>query len=125
MMETVGNVLISHSIKVVEGIKEIISQVVDNVSIQLAGGTDHQMIGTSVEKILSAIERAHSSKGIILLYDLGSALMNAELAIEMSQYENIKIAADIPLVEGAYIAAVEAGMGKEIDQILESLEKCF
>lgn len=122
-MEHVGIVLISHSAKVVEGIKEIIDQVVNHVPIELAGGTEENEIGTSVEKILSAIEHAYSEKGVILLFDLGSALMNAELAIEMSEYSNIKIAEDIPLLEGAYIAAVESSMGKDIEQILTSLKE--
>lgn len=122
-MEHVGIVLISHSAKVVEGIKEIIDQVVNHVPIELAGGTEENEIGTSVEKIFSAIEHAYSEKGVILLFDLGSALMNAELAIEMSEYSNIKIAEDIPLLEGAYIAAVESSMGKDIEQILTSLKE--
>ncbi|MGE8203108.1 dihydroxyacetone kinase phosphoryl donor subunit DhaM [Heyndrickxia sp. NPDC080065] len=124
-MDHVGIVLISHSIKVVEGIKDIISQVVDNVPIELAGGTDDNEIGTSVDKILSAIDRAYSEKGVILLFDLGSAMMNAEMAIEMSEHRKIKIAEDIPLLEGAYIAAVESGMGKEMEQILKYLKDSF
>lgn len=124
-MAQVGIVLVSHSIKVVEGIKDILFQVVDNVPIEIAGGTAENEIGTSIEKILSAIERAYSESGVILLFDLGSARMNAELAIEMTDYSNVKIAENIPLLEGAYIAAVESSIGKNIDEILFILSESF
>ncbi|WP_186577070.1 dihydroxyacetone kinase phosphoryl donor subunit DhaM [Aquibacillus kalidii] len=122
-MSNVGLVLISHSPKVVEGIKDIITQVIRNVPIELAGGTDHNEIGTSFEKIQAAIEQVYNERGVVLLYDLGSAMMNAEMAIEFSNYENIKIADNVPLVEGAYVAAVESGMGKSLDEVMDAISK--
>ncbi|MFZ3577047.1 dihydroxyacetone kinase phosphoryl donor subunit DhaM [Virgibacillus sp. DJP39] len=122
-MDYVGIVLISHSPKVVEGIKDIIRQVIHEVPVELAGGTEEDEIGTSVDKILEATKRAHSVKGVLLLYDLGSAMMNAELAIELSNYDNIKVAKDVPLVEGAYVAAVESGMGKSLEDVLEAVNR--
>ncbi|WP_226036281.1 dihydroxyacetone kinase phosphoryl donor subunit DhaM [Aquibacillus saliphilus] len=124
-MSNVGIVLISHSPKVVEGIKDIIRQVIHNVPIELAGGTEDDEIGTSVDKIQQAINRAHNEKGVLLLFDLGSAMMNAELAVELSDYDNIKVAENVPLLEGAYVAAVESGLGKSIDEVLESAKACL
>ncbi|QQZ08822.1 dihydroxyacetone kinase phosphoryl donor subunit DhaM [Heyndrickxia vini] len=124
-MNNVGIVLISHSSKIVEGIKDILAQVVNNVPIGTAGGTDENEIGTSIEKIVKAIEQVHNEKGVILLYDLGSAMMNAELANELTGYKNIKIAENIPLVEGAYIAAVESSIGNDIDKIIRSIRESF
>ncbi len=118
-MSNVGIVLISHSAKVVEGLKDIIGQVVHNVPIEVAGGTDDNEIGTSVEKITAAIERAHSENGVLLFYDLGSAMMNAELAIELCGYDNVKVV-NTSLVEGGYVAAVESSIGKSLDEIVES-----
>lgn len=123
-MSTVGLVLISHSPKIVEGVKDIISQVVQNVSIELAGGTDDGEIGTSIEKIQAAIERANGEKGVLLIYDIGSAKMNAEMAIEMSEADTIQIA-EVPIVEGAYVAAVESGMNKSLDEVKAAVEKGF
>lgn len=123
-MSTVGIVLISHSPKIVEGVKDIISQVVQNVSVELAGGTDDGDIGTSIEKIQAAIERANNEKGVLLIYDIGSAKMNAEMAIEMSDAESIQIA-EVPIVEGAYVAAVESGMNKSLDEVKAAVEKGF
>lgn len=124
-MSYVGLVLISHSPKVVEGIKDIISQVITEVPVETAGGTDDNEIGTSVEKILAAIERADQGKGVLLFYDLGSAMMNAEIAIEMSGSDQIKVADDIPLLEGSYVGAVESNMGKDLDQVLEAVKSSF
>jgi len=123
-MANVGIVLISHSAKVVEGIKEIINQVNDTVSIALAGGTDDGEIGTSIEKIQTAIDSVSHDKGVLLVYDLGSAKMNAELAIEMGALEKVKIL-EAPILEGAYVAAVEAGMGKDLDEVVKAVEKNF
>ncbi|MBD1222110.1 dihydroxyacetone kinase phosphoryl donor subunit DhaM [Virgibacillus halodenitrificans] len=123
-MAYVGIVLISHSPKVVEGTKEIIRQVNQDVAIELAGGTDDNEIGTSIDKIREAINHADEGSGVLLLYDIGSAKMNAEIAIEMAEGNNIKMA-EAPIVEGAYVASVEAGMGKSIDEIITILEKNF
>ncbi|UOQ94533.1 PTS-dependent dihydroxyacetone kinase phosphotransferase subunit DhaM [Halobacillus shinanisalinarum] len=123
-MSQVGIVLISHSPKVVEGIKDIINQVAKDVPVELAGGTDENEIGTSVEKIQAAIERVHTDKGVLLIYDLGSAMMNAELAVEMSDYEDIEIA-EAPLLEGAYVAAVESGMGKSLEDVKKACESAL
>lgn len=123
-MNYVGIVLISHSNKVVEGIKDIIRQVIHDVPLEIAGGTDEDKIGTSVTKISLAIEEVYSDKGVLLFYDLGSAKMNAELAIEMSEHQNIKIA-EAPLLEGAYVGAVESNMGKNLDEIIEILNEAF
>ncbi|WP_449621082.1 dihydroxyacetone kinase phosphoryl donor subunit DhaM [Robertmurraya sp. Marseille-Q9965] len=120
-MSNVGIVLISHSLKVVEGIQEIIQQVVHNVPIEIAGGTDENKIGTSVEKIINAIVKVYSKKGVLLFYDLGSAKMNAELAIELNGYENVKVV-NAPLLEGAYVAAVESSIGKSLEEIEQSIK---
>ncbi|WP_409294033.1 dihydroxyacetone kinase phosphoryl donor subunit DhaM [Peribacillus sp. SCS-26] len=121
-MSTVGVVFISHSEKIAEGLKDLVSQVVQTVPIEAAGGTDDGEIGTSLEKIQKAIKNVYSDSGVILLFDLGSSVMNAELAIELSGLEHVKIA-DAPLVEGGYVAAVEAGMGRTLDEVVKAAEE--
>lgn len=123
MSEKVGIVIISHSSKIGEGVKELAEQVIEHVPIEVAAGTIENEIGTSIEKIQAAIELADKGRGVLLLYDLGSAKMNAEMAIEFSARTDVKLANGVPLVEGAYIAAVESNMGYSLEQILLSLEK--
>jgi len=48
---------------------------------------------------------------VVLLYDLGSAKMKAEIAIELAESIEVKLV-EAPLVEGSYVAVVEASMGK-------------
>ena len=122
-MSYVGIVLISHSYKIVDGVKELIRQVIKDVPIELAGGTEENEIGTSMEKIVKAIHNADHGKGVILFYDLGSAKMNAEIAMEMSELEAILVEA--PLVEGSYVAAVESGMGKNLQAVVSAVERAF
>ncbi|WP_339227360.1 dihydroxyacetone kinase phosphoryl donor subunit DhaM [Oceanobacillus sp. FSL K6-2867] len=123
-MERVGIVLISHSSKIAEGLKELISQVITEVPVEAAGGTEENEIGTSIEKILESIHRADCGKGVMLFYDIGSAKMNAEIAIEMAESIEVMIS-EAPLVEGAYVGAVESGMAKSLQEVNNAVEKAF
>ncbi|WP_100010314.1 dihydroxyacetone kinase phosphoryl donor subunit DhaM [Lentibacillus sediminis] len=123
-MSYVGIVLISHSAKIAEGLQELIQQVMTDVPVETAGGTDDNEIGTSIEKIQQAMERADKGKGVLLFYDIGSAKMNAEMAMEMAESTEIKLM-EAPLVEAAYVAAVESGMGKSLQEVADAVEKAF
>jgi dihydroxyacetone kinase DhaKLM complex PTS-EIIA-like component DhaM len=59
-----------------------------------------------------------SDDGVAVLFDLGSALMTAEMVME--QFEEGKVMlADAPIVEGAVVAAVSASMGLSLSQVVE------
>ncbi|WP_079478830.1 dihydroxyacetone kinase phosphoryl donor subunit DhaM [Halobacillus salinus] len=121
----VNIVLVSHSPKLVEGLEELLKQVVGQVSIVTAGGDEDGSIGTHFDKIQSAVEEAASGdEGALVFYDLGSAKMNAEMAIEVAESENVRLVS-YPIVEGSYLAAVESSIGNSLDDILGSLEKEF
>ncbi|PGC45461.1 dihydroxyacetone kinase [Bacillus toyonensis] len=118
-MSNVGIVLVSHSNQLVEGLKVLLAQLSSDVSIVSVGGTDDDGIGISANKIKDAIKSIYNERGVIVFLDLGSALINTELAIEWLAEEGlnqIKIA-DSPLVEGSYVAVVESGCGKELEEI--------
>lgn len=118
----VGIVVISHSSKIAEGVKEVALQMAPNALIECAGGTFDGEIGTDYNKILKAIETVYSKDGVIILFDLGSALMNAEMAIEnLNDKDKIKIV-KCAVVEGAIAAAVEASIGNGLDEIVENLK---
>ncbi|MFB4163540.1 dihydroxyacetone kinase phosphoryl donor subunit DhaM [Alteribacillus sp. JSM 102045] len=124
-MPKVSIVVISHSKQLAEGIVELVSQTKQkDVVVAAAGGTEEGEIGTSVEKITNAVNEVYSEAGVLLLFDLGSAFMNAELAVEMlaDMEGNLQIA-DAPIVEGTYIAAVEAGMGRSLEEVKIAAEK--
>lgn len=118
IMNYVGIVLVSHSSELVSGLKKLLIQVAPQVPIAVAGGTNENEIGTSAEKIKEAIESVYSAKGVAVFVDLGSALMNTELALEwLEGFDNIKIV-DAPIVEGAYAGAVASGMGCTLESVL-------
>lgn len=123
-MDRVGIVLVSHSEKVVTGIQEILHEVLDDFPLAIAGGSDDGGIGTSVEKIERGIDAVYSEKGVLIFYDLGSAKMNAEIAIEMSDKDHVTIV-EGPILEGAYIGAVESNMGKTMTEIVKSIHLSF
>ena len=119
----VGVVIISHSSKVAEGVKEIALQMATLTPIAAAGGTKENGIGTDIEKITSAINQVYSEDGVVILFDLGSAYMNATMAIEFLPEEMQKniIVIDVALVEGAIAVAVESGIGKNLVEIQEAV----
>jgi PTS hybrid protein len=113
----VSLLLISHSYEIVSGIKTLLNQVQPEVQIAISGGTEGQ-IGTNAIEIKSALESIYTDQGVVILFDLGSALINAELAVEMLGInQNIQFA-DAPLVEGAYAATIEAGIGSTIEEVV-------
>lgn len=120
----VGIVLISHSSKVAEGVKELALQMIDNIPIIAAGGTKENELGTDMDKITLAINQVYSEDGIVILFDLGSAYMNAQMAIEtlpLEMQKKVKIL-DSAFVEGAIVVAVQSGIGKNLMEIEEAVK---
>lgn len=118
----VGIVIVSHSAKVAEGIKDIAQQMAKDVTIVAAGGTCDGEIGTDALKIQEAIGEANTGNGVIIMVDLGSAVLSAETALEFLDEElrqNVRIA-DAPVVEGAIVAAVQAATGAGLEEVINT-----
>jgi len=119
----VGIVFVSHSAKLAEGVKELADQMVQGkVPLAIAGGIDDpdNPIGTNPMKVYEAIESVYSDDGVVVLMDLGSALLSAEMALEFldpARQENVSLSA-APFVEGALAAAVQASVGGTRQQVL-------
>ena len=121
----VGIVIVSHSAKIAEGIKDLALQMAhDYDGIYAAGGMEDGSIGTDAVRIMDAIREADKGDGVVVFGDLGSGIISAEMAIDMLDGEgiNVKIA-DAPIVEGVIVAAVEASIGSDINRIIEESEK--
>ncbi len=119
----VSLVVVSHSAKLAEGVVELAGQMAQGkVAIAAAGGTAEGELGTSVEKILAALQQVASPQGTLLLLDLGSAIMAAEIAVEQFSHEHgyrVTISS-APLVEGTVIAAVEASIGSSLEEVADA-----
>jgi PTS hybrid protein len=121
----VGLVIVSHSARLAEGVVELAGQMAQGkVKISAAGGTLDGRLGTSVEKILDALREADSPEGVLVLLDLGSAVMATEMAVDFfaSESPHRVTISSAPLVEGAVIAAVEASIGNSLPEVAEAAE---
>ena len=77
----VGIVVVSHSAELARGVVELARQMGgEEVRVEDAGGMDDGSIGTDAARVMAAIERAMSDDGVLVLMDLGSALMSTELS---------------------------------------------
>ncbi len=116
----VGIVIVSHSNKIAEGIVELCSQMAHkDQKIEAAGGTEDGRIGTDAVKILNAIKKADDGDGVLILVDMGSAIMSAEVAIDLLDDDLRKkvVIADAPIVEGSITAVVQASIGSSLQEI--------
>jgi len=125
-MSNVGIVIVSHSPLVAEGAADMVRQMVgDEVSLAWCGGDPSGGLGSSVEAIIAAIDRAWSEAGVAILFDLGGAETNAEMAIEMLDPERAAkiVICNAPIVEGAVIAATEASGGSDLMTVKATAEE--
>jgi PTS hybrid protein len=121
----IGIVIVSHSSKIAEGVKELADQMSQGrVVVVPAGGVDDETIGTNAERIHTAIQQAQSGDGVLVLLDLGSAVMSAQMAIDMlpeEEHDTVMLS-EAPLVEGAIIATVEASLGHDVNKVNAAAE---
>ena len=117
----VSLLIVSHSAQLAAGVKEFAEQVAGGkVRIAAAGGAADGSLGTSVDHIQERLRQVASSDGTLVLVDLGSAVLSVEMAIEALGADRVQIS-DAPLVEGAYLAAIEASAeGATLEQVAEA-----
>ena len=117
----VGLVIVSHSATLAEGLAELARGMGAEVPIELAGGIDapEPALGTDVARVLEAIERADQGDGVLVLMDLGSAVLSAEMALDLLPPERRErvLLSEAPLVEGAVAAAVTAKLGASLANV--------
>jgi len=116
----VGIVIVSHSQKLAEGVVELAQMMATEVDIAAAGGLEGGL-GTSYARIQHAVEEVNGADGAIVLVDMGSAVMTAELVLEKMHDDHLLLV-DAPLVEGAVLAAVAAAQGKNVQEVAKAAE---
>ena len=118
----VGLVLVSHSAQLAEGAAELARAMAgEEVRIVAAGGLEppETALGTDAVRVAAAIEAAWSERGVLVLMDLGSAVLSAEMALELLPEERrgrVLLSA-APLVEGAVSAAVTSRLGEPLERV--------
>ena len=121
----VGLVIVSHSATLAAGVVELARQMGgEDVAIEPAGGMADPPgeIGTDMQLVLAAIERAASDDGVLVLMDLGSAVMSAEMAVEMVEGTEVLLC-EAPIVEGAVAAAVASSAGASLADVAHAAEE--
>jgi dihydroxyacetone kinase phosphotransfer subunit len=122
-------VLVSHSRPLAEGLADLARQMgPPELLVTPVGGTEDGQggvhLGTNALAIVSAIQRRPEADGILILVDLGSAVLSAETAVDMldPELQARCCISNAPLVEGAIIAAIEAGLDRSLTEINASAE---
>ena len=120
----VGIVIVSHSHRIAEGVAELAREMGGpDVRLETAGGLnlpDHP-VGTDAVLVMEAIDRAWSDDGVLVLMDLGSAVLSAEMALDLMPEERRSgiLLCEAPIVEGAVAAAVTAKLGAPLERVAQ------
>lgn len=123
----VGILIVSHSKKVAEGIYELALQMTGEQHKMLAaGGMEDGSIGTDALRISQGIKQIMDDDGVVILADLGSAILSAQMAIELLEEELEQkipvVIADAPILEGTIGAAVQASLGSTMEEVVREAE---
>lgn len=127
----IGLIIISHSKMLADGLHQLILQIQNQQQCQvvIAAGIDDDLhpIGTDAVKVMEAIETLSDASQIILLMDLGSALLSAETALDLvdpTLAEKVYLCS-APLVEGAIAITAAASSGASIERILSEAHQAL
>ena len=120
----VGIVLVSHSKELAEGVEHLLRMMAEHVPVVAAGGLPDGDYGTSFETISDAIVYADHGDGVLVIMDMGSAVMTAEMALEALDDVNAKLV-DCPMVEGAVAASVAAEGGLSLEEVKAAAEDAW
>jgi phosphoenolpyruvate-protein phosphotransferase/dihydroxyacetone kinase phosphotransfer subunit len=120
----IGIVLVSHSPKVAEGVAELAREMGGaDIRLEPVGGLDlpERPMGTDAVLVMQAIERVWSEDGVLVLMDLGSAVLSAEMALDMlpPDRRDRVLLCEAPFVEGAVAAAVAAKLGRSLQEVAD------
>ncbi len=125
----VGIVVVSHSSELADATVRLVTQLAnlpaDGPRLVAAGGLEDGSIGTDAARIAAGLAAADAGSGVVVLADLGSAVLSAVTALEEliqpELAERVRISRG-PLVEGAFVAAVQASAGDALDGVLAAAD---
>lgn len=116
----IGIVVVSHSERLAEAAVDLALEMVqgDKPPIAIAAGAGEGIIGTDATKVAAAIEKVSSPDGVLVIMDLGSALMSAEMALEFMPDIGVAVKlTSAPFVEGLLAAIVTASGGASLAEV--------
>ena len=123
----IGIVVVSHSRALADAVVELATQMTstDGPTVSVAAGADGGL-GTDATAVAEALAEAASPDGVLVLMDLGSAVMSAELAIELADLDGVEVRLSAaPLVEGLVAAVVRAAGGADLATVAREAESAL
>jgi phosphocarrier protein FPr len=118
----VGIVVVSHSRRLADAAVELALQMVRGTPppIEIAAGLDDHVLGTDAARVKAAIDQVASPDGVIVLMDLGSAVLSAELALELrgETGQCPIVLSDGPIVEGLVAAVALSAAGASLAEVV-------
>ncbi len=121
MSPRVGLVVVSHSAPLARAALDLALEMVagDPPPIELAAGTADGGTGTDAARVAEAIQSADEGAGVVVLMDLGSAILSAELALEFCPPDTRAVLVGAPFVEGLVAAVVRAAAGATLEDVAD------
>lgn len=120
-MSSVGVVAVSHSRALADAAIALALEMTSQggPAVAAAAGSAEGRTGTDAARIAAAITEVDSGDGVVVIMDLGSAIMSAELALEFLEpalADRVRLVA-APFVEGMLAAVVRAAGGAPLDEV--------
>jgi phosphocarrier protein FPr len=119
----VNLVLVSHSKKLADSVAGMALQMIASGQVKIATaagvGEDNQDFGTNAVEIAEAIQKVDSKDGVLVLMDLGSAVLSTQMALELLPDEvrtRVRVCPG-PFIEGAVVGAAQASAGGTLEQV--------
>nr|WP_296067266.1 phosphoenolpyruvate--protein phosphotransferase [uncultured Actinoplanes sp.] len=120
----VGLVVVSHSRALARAAVALAAEMLHghDVPLEIAAGLDETTFGTDATAITEAITAADRGDGVVVLMDLGSAVLSAELALDLLEDDDLRERVTLcpaPLIEGLVAAAVSAAAGADRAEVAQ------
>ncbi|UIN29745.1 dihydroxyacetone kinase phosphoryl donor subunit DhaM [Microbacterium binotii] len=111
----IGFVVVSHSRPLAEAAVALATQMVAEgpPPIEIAAGSADGGFGTDAAAIAASIDRLDATEDVVVLMDLGSAVLSAEMALEFVEHPERVHLSSAPFVEGLVAAVVLAATGAD------------
>ena len=115
----IGIVVVSHSPALAEAAVALALQMAgaSPPRVVVAAGAGDGVLGTDAARVAAAIDEAATEEGVLVLMDLGSAVLSAEMALEFAETTHEVRLSAAPFVEGLVAAVVLAAAGASLGEV--------
>ena len=127
----VGLVFVSHSHALASALVEMVQQIsvgkLPRIAVAAGIGPEHETFGTDAAEIADAIQEVAGDSGVVVLMDLGSAILSAEMALDLLPEDlraQVRLVA-APFVEGAIAATTQASLNSDLEMVCQEAEQAL